>query len=102
MALNLEEYQRLKYASLLELYEQHESVWNQMAIEAYNYTKGYILPPAPVRPDDVVKALIPAISVSQKFIDYTHDKKLREKYWATWFADLILDACWKENVIGGT
>jgi hypothetical protein len=102
MALNLEELQRLKYASLFELYKQHKLEWNQMAIKAYNYTKDYILPPTSVRPDDVVKTLIPAISVSQKFIDYTHDKKLREKYWAAWFADLILDTCWAENVIGGT
>jgi hypothetical protein len=69
---------------------------------SYNYTKGYILSPTPVRPDDVVKILIPAISVSQKFIDYTDKRKLRGKYWATWFADLILDTCWTENVIGGT
>jgi hypothetical protein len=101
MALNLEEYQRLENASLLKLYKDHKSEWNKMAREARKYTMGYIPEKTPVRPDDVVKTLVPAITVDQKFLDYTDENRLREKYWATWFADLIIDSCWPQSVIGG-
>lgn len=94
MAFNLEESQRLSNASFMTLYQNHKKEWDSKASEAYQYTRGYISKDIPVRPDDVVKTLVPAVTVSQTFIDHIHEKKLRERYWATWFSDYILDCCW--------
>lgn len=99
MALNLEEYQALENASLVDLYRNHQDLWSEMAKSAYQYTRHYIPPSDRVRVDDVVKALVPALAVTATLTDYLHEKRLRQKYWVTWFGDLILDSTWQ--TIGG-
>ena len=102
MALNQEEYQSLQNTELCKFYNDHKERWDQMAIKAYQYTKGYLPVNTPIRPDDVVKVLVPVITLDQSFREFTQTKKLRQKYWATWFADLVLATCFEQNIFEGT
>ena len=51
-------------------------------------------------PDDVTALLIAELEVTPEFRNYLAKKKLKQKYWSEWFAELIIDRFWSE-VKGG-
>jgi len=95
MALTLEKYQRLEGAKLTDLYEDHKALWRAKGNDAYSYTNGFIAP-SPVRPDDLLQPLQAALVVSKELKNHLAAKKLSEKYWPLWFAELIVEKCWAE------
>jgi hypothetical protein len=54
-----------------------------------------------VRQDDVVPLLIPALEVFDDFRDHLNAERLTQKYWYTYFAELIVDRVWEELTEGG-
>jgi hypothetical protein len=56
-----------------------------------NFPKG-----SKIRPDDVVKALLPIVEVDESIRTVLKAKKLRQKYWVAYFTDLIIDRTWDE------
>ena len=97
MALNLFKEQRLRDASLLELYESKLDLWRAMAAQAYAYAHGYIeASGARTRPDDVVPTLRPVLEVTPELRVYLDREKLRQQYWYEWFAELIIDRLWDD------
>jgi len=97
LALTLEEEQRLRNASLVTLFKDNRALWKEMAEQAYQYTETFVRRAgAEVRVDDVVGSLVSGLRVTSVLADYLAGKKLRERYWVSFFADLILEELWDE------
>jgi hypothetical protein len=94
MALSLNKLKRLGDAGLVELFDDDRKLWTAMAKDAYVYTRKFI--GADVRPDDMVPTLVPALEVSDRLRTYLAGRKLTQKYWYTWFAELIVDRLWPD------
>jgi len=85
--------QDLRDASLVSLLNDNPAVWKTKARHAFAATHSFI---KEVRPSDVVPLLIAELEVTPDFRNYLARKKLRQKYWSEWFAELILDRFWLE------
>jgi hypothetical protein len=97
VALTALEVQRLTEKGFDQLFKDHIDLWRQKAVEAYSYTEKFVTPTGqPVRPDDVLPMLVPALELSPEFIGYLTKKRLTQKYWRQDFGDLILDRLWDE------
>ena len=94
MALNLNKLKRLGDAGLVDLFEEDRKLWTAMAKDAYSYTRKFI--GADVRPDDVVPTLVPALEVSDRLRTYLASRKLTQRYWYEWFAELMVDRLWSD------
>jgi hypothetical protein len=93
MALTQKKLQDMKDAGLEALLEHDAAAWKAKARHAYNATRGYI---KEIRPDDVVPLLIAELEVTPEFRNYLARKKLKQKYWSEWFAELIIDTYWND------
>lgn len=93
MALTQKKLQDLKDASLTSLLEHDGEQWKAKAKHAYTATHAYI---REIRPDDVTALLIAELEVTPEFRSYLARKKLKQKYWSEWFAELIIDRFWSE------
>jgi hypothetical protein len=93
MALTQKKLQDLKDASLAKLLDDDAEAWKAKARHAYVATHGFI---KEIRPDDVVALLIAELEVTPEFRNYLARKKLKQKYWSEWFAELIIDRFWSE------
>jgi hypothetical protein len=94
VALNLNKLKRLGDAGLVDLFEEDRKLWTAMAKDAYSYTRKFI--GADVRPDDVVPTLVPALEVSDRLRTYLASRKLTQRYWYEWFAELMVDRLWSD------
>ena len=93
MALTQKKLQDLKDAGLTRLLEDDSASWKAKARHAYAATHAFI---KEIRPDDVVPLLIAELEVTSEFRNYLARRKLKQKYWSAWFAELILDSFWSE------
>jgi hypothetical protein len=93
VALTQKKLQDLKDASLGGLLDSEPAGWKAKAKHAYQATHGFI---REIRPDDVVPLLIAELEVTPEFRNYLARKKLKQKYWSEWFAELIIDRFWSE------
>ena len=93
MALTQKKLQDLKDASLSSLLDHDADAWKAKAKHAYTATRAYI---KEIRPDDVTALLIAELEVTPEFRNYLARKKLKQKYWSEWFAELIIDRFWSE------
>jgi hypothetical protein len=100
MALTLPIEQQLEDAGLIEFFEASRATWVGAAKETYDYIKRNFPRDAPIRRDDVSGPLVAIVEVHQGFQDRLKENKLKQKYWNSRFADLIIDRTWVE--IGGT
>jgi hypothetical protein len=94
MALTLLKEQRLTKVGLVNFYMAQKATWDAAAKQAYDYVKGNFPQNAIIRPDDVSQALEPVLDVNQTLKAKLDEKKLTQKYWVGYFADLILDRAW--------
>jgi hypothetical protein len=93
VALTQKKLQDLKDASLTSLLKDGGPSWKEKARHAYNATHGFI---KEIRPDDVVPLLMAELEVTPEFRNYLARKKLKQKYWSEWFAELIIDHYWTD------
>jgi len=93
MALTQKKLQDLKDASLSKLLDDDLAAWRAKARHAYTATHAFI---KEIRPDDVVPLLVAELEVTTEFRNYLARRKLKQKYWSEWFAELILDRFWSE------
>jgi hypothetical protein len=90
----------LKLASLSDkefdnLYSSHQALWLAKAKEAYKYVDGLLKATGqPVRRDDVLVALEPAVEIAAEFRSHMESKRLTQKYWKTYFSEYIIDMVW--------
>jgi len=93
VALTQKKLQDLKDASLTALLQDDAPGWKAKAKHAYIATHGFI---REIRPDDVIPLLIAELEVTPEFRNYLGKKKLKQKYWSEWFAELIIDRFWSD------
>ena len=93
MALDATKEQALKDVSLVKLFEENRKLWEADAQGAYEFCASFL---ATVRPDDVIKPLLPVLEVAPKLRQYLADERLSQKYWYQRFGELILDRLWEE------
>jgi hypothetical protein len=93
MALDATKEQALKDVSLVKLFEDHRDLWKADAESAYEFSGGFL---NVVRPDDVIKPLLPVLEVAPKLREYLAKNKLSQKYWYQHFGELILDRLWND------
>ena len=94
MALTLEAEQRMTRANLVSFHDQHGDMWREAAQEAYTFLRGNFPDGSRIRRDDLAKGLVPVLEVHETLKDKLNEKKLRQKFWITYFADLIIDRVW--------
>lgn len=97
MALTAAKVQTLTDKGFVSLFNDHRPLWEAKVQEAYGYTKVFVEAAGlPVRPDDVINLLVPALELSDEFRAFLEQKRLRQKYWRTWFGELIIDEFWTD------
>ena len=97
MALTAQKVQALTDKGFPKLFTDHKNLWKAKAQEAYDYTAKFVrLTGQPVRPDDVLPILEPALELSQEFSDFREANRLTQKYWRTYFGDFVLDSLWDQ------
>ena len=93
VALTQKKLQDLTDAGLVGLLEKDGALWRAKAKHAYNATHAFI---KEIRPDDVVNLLVAELEVAPEFRTFLAKKKLTQKYWYEWFAELIVDHFWTQ------
>ena len=94
MALSLNKLKRLEDAGLTELFDADRKLWTAMTKDAYVYTRKFV--GAEVRPDDMVPTLVPALEVSDRLRTFLAARKLTQRFWYEWFAELMVDRLWPD------
>jgi hypothetical protein len=94
VALSLNKLKRLEDAGLTELFDGDRKLWTAMTKDAYVYTRKFV--GAEVRPDDIVPTLVPALEVSDRLRTFLAARKLTQRYWYEWFAELLVDRLWPD------
>jgi len=96
MALNRERELALADASLVAFFERNRDLYRDLARDAYGFAAKPIEEAhQEVRQDDVIPALELALRISEPLRVYLAGRKLRQMYWYTWFAELIVDRLWE-------
>jgi hypothetical protein len=97
VALTAIKVQNLTEKGFIDLFNQHRALWEAKAQEAYTYTKGLVdAAGLPIRPDDVIDLLVPALELSDEFRGFLDEKRLRQKYWRVQFGELVIDELWTD------
>jgi hypothetical protein len=97
MALTALKVKDLTDKGFMGLFDDHKELWKTKAQEAYGYTEKFVVAAGqPVRPDDVIDLLVPAVALSQEFRSFLEEKRLTQKYWRLYFGELVLDRFWTE------
>lgn len=96
MALTLAAEQRLERVELIQFFDTSRQTWLGAAQRTYRFVRRDFPQGALIRRDDVAKALIPILEVNEALRDRLNEYKLRQKFWISDFADLIIDRVWDE------
>jgi hypothetical protein len=97
MALTAAKFQSLTDKGFVVLFNQHRQLWEAKAREAYDYTEAFVRAAGlPIRPDDMINLLVPALELSAELRAFLDQKRLRQKYWRTWFGELVIDEFWTD------
>jgi hypothetical protein len=97
MGLTAVKVKNLTDKGFVDLYRNHQALWEAKAREAYDYTEVFVTAAGlPVRRDDVIDLLVPALELSEEFRTFLDEKRLRQKYWRVQFGELIIDELWTE------
>jgi hypothetical protein len=91
MALTLDVEQRLEDVGLITFFDQNRAAWKGLAKRTYDFLKADCPAGSTIRQDDVAKVLKPFIEVDEDLRDKLHEFKLTQKYWISYFTDLIID-----------
>jgi uncharacterized protein YbjT (DUF2867 family) len=96
MSLTLYWEKRLQEAELVQFFEANRNAWLTAAREAYQYARTSFPQGSPIRRDDVAQFLVDVIEVDDTFKNHLATNRLRQRYWAQHFADLVIDRAWNE------
>lgn len=101
MSLDAEKERTLANAGLCELYEEHRELWFSHALTAHQFIKPWVEQiNLPVRRDDVVKNMLSPLRLDTVLQTFLERRKLRQKYWTLWFAELIVEREWQSLTRG--
>ncbi len=94
MALTTAVEMELKNATFLDVFKDNRRLWLEMAERAYNYTAQTM--PNPPRRDDVAPHLALELAANDEFLKIRTKKRVKQKRWIDFFADLIVDRLWDD------
>ena len=95
MALTARKSLRLEDAGLDKFYEDNQQLWADMAKQAFDYAAEPVRKAGePVRQDDVLAVLVPALEIAQLLRTFLADSSLRQQFWFTYFGEYIIDREW--------
>lgn len=94
MSLTLKVEQSLMAVGLVEFFDEDPNPWHDLARETKEFVEGHFPDGATIRRDDVAVALVPLLEVHEDLGRCLQEKKLTQKYWVRYFADLIVDRTW--------
>ena len=87
----------LSDAGPIGFYDKHVPAFKALAARAFAFAHDNVTATGlPLRKDDVGTSLVTALEINEELREYLAGKKLRQKFWYSRFADLILDRLWKE------
>ena len=89
----------LEAAGFDGFFEEKKALWEGLAKRTYlfvNQTLADTDAREPVRPDDLIAPLVPALEASPAMRAYLARKKLTQKFWNEWFAEWIIESLWEE------
>src|SRR5690554_3600809 len=96
MALTLEAEQRLTDVGIVTFYQKDAADWLNTVRDTKKFVTENFPTDAPIRRDDVAKALVPLLEVHEGFKEYRNQEKLRQKFWIKDFVDLLIDRTWDQ------
>ena len=97
MALTAAKVKDLEDRGFVGLFDEHRDLWETKAKEAYAYAVGLVAGTGePVRPDDVLPLLVPALILARELRTFLDENRLTQKYWREYFGEYILDYFWSE------
>jgi hypothetical protein len=97
VALTAAKVKDLEDRGFFSLFADHRALWEAKATEAYAYAEKLVSASGqPVRPDDVLPLLVPALILTEELRAFLEDNRLTQKYWRDYFAEFIIDTLWKD------
>ena len=72
---------------LVAFYDKHAPIWRDAVQEAHAFLRANFPAGSRIRRDDLSKGLVPVLEVNEVLRDKLNQKKLRQKFWITFFAD---------------
>lgn len=84
----------LSGVGLIAFFDEKPAGWHTLAKETKKFVASHFPAGATIRRDDVATALVPLLEVNEKLGAFLAEKKLTQKYWIRYFADLIVDRAW--------
>jgi hypothetical protein len=94
MALSLVEEQKLEKVGLVAFFHHGQAAWIEDARKAYAYLRAQYPQNVNPRRDDVARVLAPVIEVSPPLQDELARRRLTQKFWFSYFTNLIIDRSW--------
>jgi hypothetical protein len=91
MSLDTYKLHKLVAKGFDRLYTDHAVKWNKMVEKAAESVKACMAENEPIRAGDVIATVEHGIRVSREFDNHLAVKKLTQKYWATMFAEYIVE-----------
>ena len=86
--------QQLDASGLIAFFENSRETWITAARDTHAFVKQSFPAGSKIRPDDVAKALLPVLEVNQDLRNQLDADRLKQKYWVSYFTDLVIDRCW--------
>ena len=74
-----------------KLYSEHAEKWNKMVETAATSVRACVAEGESIKGGDIVAAVRHGISISKEFEAHLATKKLIQQFWASWYAEYIVE-----------
>ncbi len=97
MGLTAEVELALTDANLVSYFDANREPFKEIAARTYEFAHDNVAATGlPLRRDDVSRSLTIALRTNESLREYLATKKLRQQFWYTRFADLVVERLWEE------
>lgn len=96
MGLTVKMQQMLEAYGLDRLFEEHRDKFKEAAKRTHTFVTLSFPEDSTIRRDDVAEAMVSMLEVNEELQGSLALSKLKQKYWATYFAHYIVDKLWDE------
>jgi hypothetical protein len=92
LSLDAEKVHALNAKEFNKLYSDYEDLWRELAGSAAAHANSFLeMNGEVVRPGDVAAVLQLSVKVNPTFEKHLQDRRLTQKYWASYFSDYIVE-----------
>lgn len=96
MGLTVKMQQELEGHDLHLVFEEHRDKWLEAANRTHRFVTVSFPEDSTIRRDDVAEAMVSMLEVNEELQNMLALKRLKQKYWARYFAHYIVDKLWDE------